>query len=227
MYPMDRNENDPCRQSSMSSLEVILNCCTFPACVHSQDGTFPVFNSAFESEFGAILRSHKKWEDFFGIDVFLHLRDVELLFSESNSDFYIEKCVFLKNTQFDFLIERFYLSGQVCYIWKFGKSASLIGTVSKSLPLHGEVVKFIRDVKTLSRDEINLLCLYSEGASHKLIARVMRCKYTSSRNNVSDLLGKLNISNRDDAFILTQLSELSGVFSKQVKKLLSDNVDFL
>lgn len=227
MYPMDRNENIARRQSLLSSLGENLNHCISPACVHSQDGSFPLFNLAFENKFGSTLHTDKSWEVFFGIDVFLQLRDIELLFSEQDSDFYIEKCIFLKGEYFDFLIDRISLNEEVFYIWKFGSSASLNCTISKSLPLHGEIVKFMSDIKNLSREEIDLLCLYSEGASHKLIAKVMGKKYTSLRNNVSELLDKLKISNRDDAFILAQLSEMSVILSKRVRKLLTDNVNEL
>nr|AVI43360.1 hypothetical protein [Klebsiella pneumoniae] len=49
---------------------------------------------------------------------------------------------------------------------------------------------------------------YAGGASHKIMGQFLGLENGSSRNKSSQILTKLNISSRDDAFIVLHLSEL-------------------
>lgn len=227
MYPMDRNEKDASRQSLASSLEMLILSYSFPACIHTHDGLFPAFNPAFLNEFGEVFPSDKYWEQYVGVDEFLHLREIELILSNENADFHTEKCIYINNKQFDFALEKINLSDQVYFIWKFGSSLNSNQRIIKDLPFHDDISRFMCNVKELSRVEFDFLGLYSGGASHKLMAQLMGYTYSSSRNVVSEVIEKLHISNKDDAFIIVHLSELAVPIMKRVKNIIIENVNKL
>ncbi|HED3986134.1 TPA: conjugal transfer protein TraJ [Klebsiella pneumoniae] len=227
MYPMDRKEKDTCRQSLASSLQMLIMSYSFPACIHTHDGFFPAFNPAFLTEFGNGPISDKYWEAHFGVDDFLHLREIELILRGEDADFHIEKCVYMNDKQFDFTLEKIQQSGEVYYLWKFGRSLNTNEKIIKDLPMHNDILHFMKNVKELSRTEFDFLGLYSGGASHNLISQIMGCKYASSRNAVSEILKKLKISNRDDAFLIVHLSELAAPIMKGVKNIIIKNVNNL
>ena len=227
MYPMDRNENNACRQSLVFCLERLITHCPYPACIHTQDGKFPAFNSAFKDEFGVTLKLDKNWEELVGVDSFLRLRELELQMQFDQSFFHIEKNIYINGRQFDLMIEEFSNEGTKFFIWKFGKALIRSKGVLKTLPLHRDLLNFNRDIKKLDKNEYDFLCFYSGGASHRLMGYFLGRENGSSRNIGSQVLEKMNISNQDDAFVLLHLSELSESMNKNVKDIITRNVNRL
>ncbi|HDT3391624.1 TPA: transcriptional regulator TraJ family protein [Klebsiella pneumoniae] len=227
MYPMDRNEKDTCRQSLASSLEALIMHYSFPVCIHNQSGEFPAFNSAFLYEFGGALQSERSWEELIGTDTFLRLRELELLIQIEQSNFHIERCIYINGKQFDFMIEEFVSDGAVHFLWKFGRASNSIKRITRSLPLHADVVNFMRAVKRLDKSEYDFFGFYAGGASHKIMGQFLGLENGSSRNKSSQILTKLNISSRDDAFIVLHLSELLEPVMKNVRDIITRHVNRL
>jgi len=227
MYPMDRKEKDISRQSPASSLEMLIMHYSFPVCVHTQGGEFPAFNSAFLQEFGVSLPSEKSWEEFIGMDSFLGLRELELLTQIENVNFHIERCVYINGKQFDFMIEKITSNDVVSFLWKFGESLNTNKRITRSLPLHADILNFMRGVKNLDKNEYDFLGFYAGGASHKIMGQFLGRENGSSRNKSSTILAKLNISNQDDAFIVLHLSDLMEPVMNNVRDIITKHVNKL
>ncbi|EIV2296600.1 TPA: conjugal transfer protein TraJ [Klebsiella pneumoniae] len=227
MYQMDRKEKDTCRQSLASSLEVLIMNYSFPVCIHDQSGDFPAFNAAFLHEFGGGLKSERKWEEFIGTETFLDMRELELMTQIQQSNFHIERCIYINGKQFDFMIEEFIINGCVCFLWKFGQATSSNKKIRRSLPLHADIISFMRAVRSLDKHEYDFLGFYAGGASHKIIGQFLGRENGSSRNKSSQILKKLNIGNRDDAFIVIHLSDLMEPIMKNVRDIIARNVNKL
>lgn len=227
MYSMDRKEKDTCSQSLVTCLEKHIKNYPFPVCVHNQAGLFPAFNEAFLNEFGMILESESNWEDFIGAETFLGLREIELITQIEKSNFHIERCIYINGKQFDFMIEEFAIDGVVYFLWKFGKASIAIKKITRTLPLHIDIIHFMKMVKTLDKNEFDFLGFYAGGASHKLMGQFLGREIGSSRNKSSQILSKLNISSRDDAFIVLHLSELMEPMMKNVRDIILRHVSKL
>lgn len=228
MYPMDRKEKDARRQSLASSLEMLIMHYSFPVCVHTQAGEFPAFNSAFLHEFGVILPSEKSWEEFIGTDSFLGLRELELLTQIEDASFHLERCVYINGKQFDFMIEKVINNNDVVsFLWKFGESLNTNKRITRSLPLHADILNFMRRVKLLDKNEYDFLGFYAGGASHRLMGQFLGRENGSSRNKSSSVLAKLNISNQDDAFIILHLSDLMIPVMNNVRDIIIKHVNRL
>ncbi|HFT6601505.1 TPA: conjugal transfer protein TraJ [Klebsiella oxytoca] len=227
MYPMDRKEKDTCRQSPASRPEMLTMHYPFPVCLHTQGGEFLAFNSAFLQEFGLFLPSDKSWEDFIGIDSFLGLRELELLIQIENACFHVERCVYINGKQFDFMLEKIIIDDDVLFLWKFGDSLNTNNRITKSLPLHADILDFMRNVKKLDKNEYDFLGFYAGGASHKLMGQFLGREVGSSRNKSSAILSKLKISNQDDAFIILHLSDLMVPLMNNVRDIITRRVNKL
>jgi DNA-binding NarL/FixJ family response regulator len=68
---------------------------------------------------------------------------------------------------------------------------------------------------------------YAGGASHKIMGQFLGLENGSSRNKSSQILTKLNISSRDDAFIVLHLSELLEPVMKNVRDIITRHVNRL
>ncbi|WP_200780759.1 conjugal transfer protein TraJ [Klebsiella oxytoca] len=227
MYPTDRKEKDTPRQSPPSHLEMLVKHYSFPVCIHTQGGGFTAFNSAFSQEFGTRLHSEKSWEEFIGVDSFLGLRELELLIQIEDSTFHVERCVYINGKQFDFMIEKIIANDIVLFLWKFGKALNTTKRISRFLPLHADILNFMRDVKKLDKNEYDFLGFYAGGASHKLMGQFLGREIGSSRNKSSTVLSKLNISNQDDAFIILHLSDLMIPLMNNVRDIITKHVNKL
>ncbi|MGF7770849.1 hypothetical protein AAGP72_25270, partial [Klebsiella pneumoniae] len=88
-------------------------------------------------------------------------------------------------------------------------------------------LSFMRAVRSLDKHEYDFLGFYAGGASHKIIGQFLGRENGSSRNKSSQILKKLNIGNRDDAFIVIHLSDLMEPIMKNVRDIIARNVNKL
>jgi hypothetical protein len=79
----------------------------------------------------------------------------------------------------------------------------------------------MRAVKRLDKSEYDFFGFYAGGASHKIMGQFLGLENGSSRNKSSQILSKLNISSRDDAFIVLHLSELLEPVMKNVRDIIT------
>lgn len=227
MYLMDRNEKKSPSQSFLLAVENAVNLYPFPVCAHDQYGNFFAFNPAFLNEFGEEMKSDSTWIECIGFDALMVLRQRELQIHIERLSHHIEKSVYTNLKNYDILLEKLASQFGDCFLWKFGTSDLHARCFKRPLPLHKDIEDFVRNVRLLDRNEYNFLSLYARGASHKLISNLLGSEYGSSRNKSSSVLKKLNISNRDDAFIVSHISELMESLSDNARKLILKNVNKL
>lgn len=220
MYLMDTNEKKFSSQSFSSAVEHFVNNYSFPVCAHDYNGNFFAFNKEFLKLFGGKFESESKWIENIGFDSFIELRQAELQMQTLSVAYHLEKSCHINNKKFDVLFERFSLQEKDCFLWKFGGCIYKNKYLKRQLPLHKDIDDFVIKTKLLDSNEYNFLSLYVSGASHKLISQLLGQEYGSSRNKSSCILQKLNISNRDDAFIVAHLSEYIEPLVNNARKLI-------
>lgn len=227
MYPMDRNEKTPAVNPSLLLLR--RSSCTilsrFVFIISQENFRHSIQHFCMSS--GALCSPNEVGKELIGTDTFLGLRELELLIQIEQSNFHIERCIYINGKQFDFMIEEFVSDGAVHFLWKFGRASNSIKRITRSLPLHADVVNFMRAVKRLDKSEYDFFGFYAGGASHKIMGQFLGLENGSSRNKSSQILTKLNISSRDDAFIVLHLSELLEPVMKNVRDIITRHVNRL
>lgn len=228
MCSKDRIENNNVSQLEFyQKLKSSINHSNHPACIRLRNGTIPVCNLQFTSEF---LNSTplESWLDSIDISTSLILTSLDAEVYSSENQILMEENLSILGQRWDFIVERMDVGDNEFTVWKFCHLRRGTSFSSDSSALFGgKINTFKNSLMALSDIQLETLALYSFGASHQVIADVLNVSVGTSKNRINKITSILSAQSRDEMFYLIHASGIAFSLFRMLRDIVNKRVNRL